>query len=92
VLTELRILAKDVAQLGQLPVFMTALGAAVKQQRNHYPLYALFRPIHLPRDVHNYLWRGRRASSVDQLQRHLVSAWGSWCPGVQGVVGHVAVC
>jgi hypothetical protein len=73
VLTELRVLARVVADLGQLPVFMTQLGAAVKQQRARYPLYALFRPVHLPRDVHNYLYRGRRASNVDQLQRHLVS-------------------
>jgi hypothetical protein len=73
-LAELRALVQDPTQLGQLPVFMSQLGAAVKQQQARYPLFALFRPVVVPRDLHDYLWRRRRAATVDALQKHLVSS------------------
>jgi hypothetical protein len=76
-LAELRTLVKDPTQLGQLPVFMSLLGAAVKQHRAHYALHALFRPVKLPGAVHQYLWQGRRPATMEQLQKHLVSMHGS---------------
>jgi hypothetical protein len=71
-LAELRALVQDPAQLGQLPVFMAHLGAAVKQQRSRYPVYALFRQVQVPRDLHDYVWRRHRVPTVEQLQKYLV--------------------
>jgi hypothetical protein len=78
-LAELRALVQDPTQLGQLPVFMTHLGAAVKQHRAHYALYAMFRPVTLPGAIHQYLWQGRRPATIEQLQKHLVSMWREGC-------------
>jgi hypothetical protein len=85
---ELRALVQDPTQLGQLPVFMTQLGAAVKQQRPRYPLYALFRHCVVPREVHQYAWgttkkRGRR--TLEQLKQWLVSVGDAQVLGERGV-------
>jgi hypothetical protein len=61
------------AQLGQLPVFMTQLGAAVKEQWARFPLYAHFRPVRLPYDVHRYVFDDKVLITRERLEQVLVS-------------------
>jgi hypothetical protein len=88
-LDDLRALVLEPAQLGQLPVFMAHLGAAVKQERSHYPLYAMFRPVRVPKSVHDYVWGSGCVDSVSQLRRYLVS--GCTAVGVTADNGRVQV-
>jgi hypothetical protein len=78
-LKELRTLVPDPTQLGQLPVFMAHLGAAVKLQRTYYPVFAMFRPVRLPKDLYGHVWRGARVSSISELRLYLVRG----CQGLQ---------
>jgi hypothetical protein len=73
-LKELRALVTDTYYLAQLPVFMAHLGAAVKQDRTRYPLYALFRPVRVPTLLYAHVWRHPRVNSIEDLRLHLVRA------------------
>jgi hypothetical protein len=89
VLDELRALVGNPTQLGQLPVFMAQLGAAVKQDRTLYPVYALFRPVRLPKSVYDYVWGSGWMSSVNELRQYLVS--GCTAAGVGGAADNRVV-
>jgi hypothetical protein len=73
-LDELCALVPDPCFLGQLPVFMAHLGTAVKQQRTHYPLYALFRRLNLPKVMYNFVRQDVHFHSIDELRLFLVSS------------------
>jgi hypothetical protein len=67
-------------KLGRLPVFTTQLGAAVKEDWELYPLYALFFRTRLEFDVYEYVWRTQPTPTQQQLEQYLVGGVGQvWC-------------
>jgi hypothetical protein len=63
-------------ELGRLPVFITQLGAAVKEDWERYPLYDRYHPVRLEYDVHEFVWRPERAPTQQQLEQYLVGGAG----------------
>lgn len=71
-------------QLGQLPVFMTQLGAAVKERQGRFVLFAHFRPVRLLYDVDCHVFSCKVPVTRERLEQLLVSG----APG--GTAIHVA--